>query len=166
MEFVQSCGRKGIYRTIYELEKESPTGEVNRSAVFLDTHVSKTMNDPESTSVSDIKLRLIKELVEANPDGQNDIENDAVALVCGPDSRGHVRGMGGGVSRTTLRASATVVETLRKVQQENRSLQSDIKLLIAESGKPTQKHTSTPLHQSLANIQNRISTPSYQSASQ
>ncbi|MCL7046031.1 hypothetical protein MKW94_024776, partial [Papaver nudicaule] len=165
-EFIHSCGRKGIYRTIYELEKESPTGEVPRSAIFLHTHVSKTMNDPESTSISDIKMRLIKELVEANPDSQNDIENDAVALVCGRDTSGHVRGMGGGVSRTNVRASATVVETLRKVQQENKSLQSDIQLLIAESGKHTQNHTSTPSHQSLPNIQNRTSTLSYQSASQ
>ncbi|MCL7033830.1 hypothetical protein MKW94_024066, partial [Papaver nudicaule] len=127
-------------------EKESPTGEVSRSAIFLDTHVSKTINDPESSSISDIKMRLIKELVEANPDCQNDIDNDAVALVCGRDA-GVVRGMGGGVSRSKLRASATVVETLRKVQQENKSLQSDIQLLIAQSGKPTQDHASTPSYQ-------------------
>ncbi|MCL7050754.1 hypothetical protein MKW94_007431 [Papaver nudicaule] len=166
MEFVSACGRKGIYRKIYDMEKESPTGEVNRSAIFLDTHISKTINDPESSSPSDIKMRLIKELVEAYPDGQKDIENDAVALVCGRDSRGYVRGMGGGVSRTQVRLSATVVETLRKVQEENKRLQSDNQSLLAQSGKHTQNHISTPSNQSVSNIQNRTSTPSYESASQ
>ncbi|RZC63076.1 hypothetical protein C5167_024822 [Papaver somniferum] len=143
LEFLHSCGRKGIHRKIYDLEKESPTGEVTRAAIFLDTHISKKINDPESSSISDIKMRLIKELVEANPDGQKDIGNDAVTLVCGRDTRGVVLGMGGGVSITKVRASAASVETLRKVQQENKSLQSDIHLLRTQYGLPTPNHTST-----------------------
>ncbi|KAI3959285.1 hypothetical protein MKW98_018875 [Papaver atlanticum] len=156
VEFIQSCGRKGIYRKIYELEKESPIGEVNRAAIFVETHFSKTINDPESSSISDTKLKLIKELVETNPDGQKDIDNDAVALVCGRDTRGVVRGMGGGVSRTKVLRAASV-ETLRKAQQENKSLQSDIHL---------PNHTSAPSNQSASHIQNCTSTLSNQSASQ
>ncbi|XP_026450366.1 uncharacterized protein LOC113350444 [Papaver somniferum] len=157
VEFIQSCGRKGIYRKIYELEKESPIGEVNRSAIFVETHFSKTINDPESSSISDIKMKLIKELVETNPDGQKDIENDAVALVCGRDTRGVVRGMGGGISRTKVLRAAATVETLRRVQQENKSLLSDIHLA---------NHTSAPSNQSASHIQNFTSTPSNQSASE
>ncbi|XP_026457050.1 uncharacterized protein LOC113357805 [Papaver somniferum] len=163
LEFLHSCGRKGIYRKLYELEKESPTGEVNRAAIFVDTHVSKNINDPESSSISDIKLRLIKELVEANPDGQKDIDNDAVAQVCGLDGKGVVRGMGGGVSRAKVLASAASVETLRKVQQENKSLQSDIDLLRSQLVAHTPDHTSTP---SASPIRNCNSVPSNQSASQ
>ncbi|KAI3898765.1 hypothetical protein MKW92_032185 [Papaver armeniacum] len=157
VEFIQSCGRKGIYRKIYELEKESPIGEVNRAAIFVETHFSKTINDPESSSISDIKMKLIKEFVETNPDGQKDIENDAVALVCGRDTRGVVRGMGGGVSRTKVLRAAASVETLRKVQQENTSLQSDIHV---------PNHTSAPSNQSASHIQKFTSTPSNQSTSQ
>ncbi|KAI3939494.1 hypothetical protein MKW92_013105 [Papaver armeniacum] len=72
-------------------------------------------------------MKLIKELVETNPDGQKDIENDAVAL------------------------------TLRKVQQENTSLQSDIHV---------PNHTSAPSNHSASHIQNFTSTPSNQSTSQ
>ncbi|KAI3916514.1 hypothetical protein MKW92_007585 [Papaver armeniacum] len=163
LEFLHSCGRKGIYRKLYELEKESPTGEVNRAAIFVDTHVSKNINDPESSSIADIKMRLIKELVEANPDGQKCIDNDAVAQVCGLDAKGVVRGMGGGVSRAKVLASAASVETLRKVQQENKSLQSDIDSLRLHLAVHTPNHTSTP---SASPIRNSTSTPSNQSASQ
>ncbi|KAI3876791.1 hypothetical protein MKX03_037458 [Papaver bracteatum] len=71
VELLQSCGRKGIARTIYDLDKESPTSEINRCVVFATTHVTKTINDPAK----------IKELVDANPEGQNDIYNDAIAKV-------------------------------------------------------------------------------------
>ncbi|XP_026388865.1 uncharacterized protein LOC113283741 [Papaver somniferum] len=156
-EFTQSCGRKGIFRKIYELEKASPTGEVNRAAIFVGTHTSR--ND-----LGEDKMKLVKELVEANPDGQKDIDNDAVALVCGRDSRGSVKGMGGGVSRTTIHASATTLEILRKVQQENKSLQSDLHLLRTQLGEHTPNHTSTPSSQSAPHTQNRTSIPSNQSA--
>ncbi|KAI3915758.1 hypothetical protein MKW92_033187 [Papaver armeniacum] len=165
LEFLHSCGRKGIHRKIYELEKESPTGEVTRAAIFLDTHISKQINDPESSSISDIKMRLIKELVEANPDGQKDIGNDAVAQVCGRDTRGVVLGMGGGVSITKVRASAASVETLRKVQQENKSLQSDIHLLRTQYGLPTPNHTSTVQTDDGLPTENYTTTPYTLSAS-
>ncbi|KAI3897668.1 hypothetical protein MKW92_038454 [Papaver armeniacum] len=79
VELLQSCSRKGISRAIYELEKESPTDEINRCVVFATTHVTKTVNDPASTSASDVKIRKIKELVDANPEGFNDIDNDAIS---------------------------------------------------------------------------------------
>ncbi|KAI3870182.1 hypothetical protein MKX03_025778, partial [Papaver bracteatum] len=79
VELLQSCGRKRISRTIYDLEKKSPTGEINRCVVFATTHVTKTINDLASTSASDVKIRKIKELVYANPEGQNDIDNDAIS---------------------------------------------------------------------------------------
>ncbi|XP_026388866.1 uncharacterized protein LOC113283742 isoform X1 [Papaver somniferum] len=156
LEFLHSCGRKGIFRKIYELEKENSTGEVSRAAMFVDTHFSKNMNDP--------KMRLVKELVEANPDGQKDIDNDAVSLVYGRDSRGSVKGMGGGVSRTVIHASAPSLEILRKVQQENKSLRSDLHLLRTQLGVHTPNDTSTPSNQSAPRTQNRTSTPPNQSA--
>ncbi|KAI3915755.1 hypothetical protein MKW92_033184 [Papaver armeniacum] len=155
VELIQSCGRTGIYRKIYEMEKESPTGEVNRAAIFVDTHVSKTVNDP--------KMRLVKELVEANPDGQNDIDHDAVALVYGRDSS-FIKGMGAGVSRTKIRTLAANSEVLRRVQQENKSLQSDIHVLQTLLGLHTPNHTSTPSNQSVAQTQNCTSALSNQSA--
>ncbi|KAI3957984.1 hypothetical protein MKW98_020626 [Papaver atlanticum] len=155
VELIQKCGRTGIYRKIYEMEKESPTGEVNRAAIFVDTHVSKTVNDP--------KMRLVKELVEANPDGQNDIDHDAVALVYGRDSS-FIKGMGAGVSRTKIRTLAASSEILRRVQQENKSLQSDIHVLRTQLGVHTPNHTSTPSNQSVAQTQIRTSALSNQSA--
>ncbi|KAI3907386.1 hypothetical protein MKW98_010736 [Papaver atlanticum] len=124
-------------------EKESPTGEINRCVVFATTHVTKTINDPASTSASDVKIRKIKELVDADPKGQNDIDNDAIAKTCGRDQKGYVRGMGGGVTKTQMRASALSRETLRKVQQENRSMHSDIDLLQTQVGTLVQRCISS-----------------------
>ncbi|KAI3855190.1 hypothetical protein MKW92_037926 [Papaver armeniacum] len=148
LQFLHSTGRTGLFRKIYNMEKESPTGEVDRAVVFVETHVTKTLNNPESSSISDVKLRKIKELVDANPNGQKDIDNDAVALICGRDAHGHVRGMGGGLSRTTMRASAPIAETLRKVWQENKSMQSEIHLLKTQHGTHMQDGVSTSSNQS------------------
>ncbi|XP_026423311.1 uncharacterized protein LOC113319261 [Papaver somniferum] len=148
LQFLHSTGRTGLFRKIYNMEKESPTGEVDRGVVFVETHVTKTLNNPESSSISDVRLRKIKELVDANPNGQKDIDNDAVALICGRDGHGHVRGMGGGLSRTTLRASAPITETLRKVLQENKSMQSEIHLLKTQHGTRMQDGVSTSSNQS------------------
>ncbi|KAI3875438.1 hypothetical protein MKX03_016865 [Papaver bracteatum] len=112
-----------------EVDKESPTGEINRCMVFATTHVTKTVNDPASIPASDVKIRKIKELVDANTEGRNDIDNDAIAKTCGRDQKGYVRRMGGGVTKTQMRASGLSRETLRKVQQENRSMRYDIELL-------------------------------------
>ncbi|XP_026388858.1 uncharacterized protein LOC113283735 [Papaver somniferum] len=173
IEFTHSCGRRGIYRKIYDLEKENPTGEVSRAAIFVDTHKPRNVNDP--------KMRLVKELVEANPDGQRNIDTDAVALVYGRDPRWLVRGMGGGVSRAMMRATAPCLEALHKRQQENRSLQSEIELLQTQfeiqtpgltstpsnqPAPPTQNCTSTLSNQSASHMQNRAATPSNQFASQ
>ncbi|KAI3894773.1 hypothetical protein MKW92_030760 [Papaver armeniacum] len=148
LQFLHSTGRTGIFRKKYDMEKESPTGEVNRAVLFVETHVTKTLNNPESSSISDVKLRKIKELVDADPNGQKDIDNDAVTLICGRDRHGHVRGMGGGLSRTTMHASAPIIETLRKVRQENKSMQSEIHLLKTQHGTCMQDGVSTSSNQS------------------
>ncbi|XP_026457054.1 uncharacterized protein LOC113357808 [Papaver somniferum] len=173
IEFTHTCGRRGIYRKIYDLEKENPTCEVSRAAIFLDTHKPRNVNDP--------KMRLVKELVEANPDGQKNIDNDAVALVYGRDPRGLVRGLGGGVSRAMMRATAPCLEALHKRRQENRSLESEIQLLRSQfeihtpshtstpsnqPAPPTQNHSPTLSNQSASHMQNRTATPSNQFASQ
>ncbi|MCL7036716.1 hypothetical protein MKW94_012006 [Papaver nudicaule] len=56
VELLHNCGRTGIYRKIYDREKESPIGEINRSLIFAETHLTKTANDPESTAAPDVKI--------------------------------------------------------------------------------------------------------------
>ncbi|RZC87003.1 hypothetical protein C5167_041935 [Papaver somniferum] len=51
--------------------------------------------------------------------------------------------MGGGVTKTQMRASALSRETLRKVQQENRSMRSDIDLLQTQVGTLVQRCISS-----------------------
>ncbi|RZC68213.1 hypothetical protein C5167_031470 [Papaver somniferum] len=131
VELLQSCCRKGIlaqYTTCIAAQRymhpESTVYLDGRIVVFATTYVTMTINDPASTSASDVKIRKIKELVDADPKGQNDIDNDAIAKTCGRDQKGYVREMGGGVTKTQMHASALSRETLRKVQQENRSMRS------------------------------------------
>ncbi|KAI3851236.1 hypothetical protein MKX03_002224 [Papaver bracteatum] len=143
VELLQSCGRKGISGIIYDLENMSPTGEINRCVVFAITHVTKTINDPTSTSASDVKIRKIKELVDADPKGQNDVDNDVIAKTCGRDQKGNVQGMGGGVTKTQMRSLASSRETLRKVQQESKSMRSDIDLLQTQVGTLVQRCISS-----------------------
>ncbi|KAI3846042.1 hypothetical protein MKW92_001026, partial [Papaver armeniacum] len=51
--------------------------------------------------------------------------------------------MGGGVTKTQMRASTLSRETLRKVQQENRSMRSDIELLQTQVGTLVQRCVSS-----------------------
>ncbi|KAI3849855.1 hypothetical protein MKW98_026769, partial [Papaver atlanticum] len=128
------------------LESRATTASFNLIAtedLFRKKRVQRTVNDPASTSASDVKIRKIKELVDANPEGQNDIDNDAIAKTCGHDQKGYVRGLGGGVTKTQMRASALSRETLCKVQQENRSMRSDIELLQTQVGTLVQRCISS-----------------------
>ncbi|XP_026423140.1 uncharacterized protein LOC113319057 isoform X2 [Papaver somniferum] len=163
LQFLHSTGRTGLFRKKYDMEKESPTGEVNRAVLFVETHVTKTLNNPESSSISDVKLRKMKELVDADPNGQKDIDNDAVTLICGRDRHGHVRGMGGGLSRTTMRASAPIIETLRKVRQENKSMQSEIHLFKTQHGTRMQDGISTSSNQSAPQVPDEFNVPAISS---
>ncbi|MCL7033589.1 hypothetical protein MKW94_003685 [Papaver nudicaule] len=134
VELLHNCGRTGIYCKIYNRDKDSPTGEINRPLIYAETHLTKTSNDPESTSAPDVKIRKILELVAADPDAQKDINNDVVAHVCGRDKKGYVRGIGGGLRKTQMLASAPSREILRNVEQENKSMRSDIELLKSQFG--------------------------------
>ncbi|MCL7042458.1 hypothetical protein MKW94_029616 [Papaver nudicaule] len=84
--------------------------------------------------------RKILELVAADPDALKDINND---VVCGRDKKGYVRGMGGGVTKTQMLASAPSRDILRNVEQENKSMRPDIELLKSQYGALVERCTSS-----------------------
>ncbi|RZC78368.1 hypothetical protein C5167_002555 [Papaver somniferum] len=118
-----STGRRGIAQRRHEMEQASPTGKVLRVDLYLATHVYQEMSEEdrlnfdllsyEVTSRDYVqKVRELNETYEFR--GETDLDKDAVAKVLGRDGRGVVRGFGGGVSKTELRASAVSRELLRK----------------------------------------------------
>lgn len=57
--------------------------------------------DTNSSTSSNEYVEKNRKLVEDDPYlGQNDLDNDPLAMVLGGDRKGYVRGMGGGVSKT------------------------------------------------------------------
>lgn len=77
--------------------------------------------------LSNENIDKIRRLVEDDPHlGQKDLDNDPVAMLCGRDLKGFVRGMGGGVSKTEIRASATSREISRQQLPKNKAMEADI----------------------------------------
>ncbi|MCL7038001.1 hypothetical protein MKW94_008792, partial [Papaver nudicaule] len=71
---------------------------------------------------------------------------------CGRERKGYVRGMGEGVTKTQMLASAPSREIHRNVQQENKSMQSDTELLKSQYGRVVQKCASSSSNQVKLNL--------------
>ncbi|CAH9063081.1 unnamed protein product [Cuscuta epithymum] len=53
-------------------------------------------------------------------------------MVCGIDGKGYVRGMGGGVTKTEIRASGPSREIARKEKQQHEMVSNEIQILREE----------------------------------
>ncbi|RZC47106.1 hypothetical protein C5167_040058 [Papaver somniferum] len=144
-----STGRRAIAKRRHEMEQASPTGKVLRVDLYLATHVYQEMSEEDRLNVSyEVTSRdyvqKVRELNETDEfRGETDLDKDAVAKVLGRDRRGVVRGFGGGVSKTELRASAVSRELLRKeklktaaVENRVRNLEETVEELRALSVSP------------------------------
>ncbi|XP_026386170.1 uncharacterized protein LOC113281597 [Papaver somniferum] len=120
---LHTTGRDGIARRRHVMEQQSPTGTVSRSVVYLATHVYQEipqehldLMDPNCYEIKCreyvAKIRELNELEQYRE--ETNLDKDAVATVLGKDGRGFVRGMGGGISKTELLASAVPREQLRQ----------------------------------------------------
>ncbi|RZC59738.1 hypothetical protein C5167_007043 [Papaver somniferum] len=152
LKAAHSTGRRGIAQRRHEMEQASPTGKVLRVDLYLATHVYQEMSeedrlhfDPLSYEVTSRDyVQKVRELNETDEfRGETDQDKDAVAKVLGRDGRGVVRGFGGGVSKTELRASAVSRELLRKeklkiaaVENHVRNLEETVEELRALSVSP------------------------------
>ncbi|RZC47235.1 hypothetical protein C5167_040199 [Papaver somniferum] len=101
LKAAHSTGRRGIAQRRHEMEQASPTGKQ--------------------------KVTELNETDEFR--GETDLDKDAVAKVLGRDGRGVVRGFGGGVSKTELRASAVSRELLRKEKLKTAVIENRVRNL-------------------------------------
>ncbi|CAH9128236.1 unnamed protein product [Cuscuta epithymum] len=127
---LHSSGRTGCARIAHKMKEESLTGDINRTELYLITHVRKVGSTSMSTSEG---LDQIRKLVADDPYlGHKDLDHDAVAMVCGPDGKGYVRGMGGGVTKTEIRASGPSREIARKEKKQHEVINNEIIILREE----------------------------------
>ncbi|XXG82199.1 hypothetical protein AAC387_Pa10g0197 [Persea americana] len=90
-----TSGRKGQARVAVELQ--NPDGLVTRTQVYLATHGRK------DGATGNQYLDEIDNLIQRDPTiVEKDLNHDPVALALGRDNRGRVRGLGMGVSKTTV----------------------------------------------------------------
>lgn len=133
-----STGRRGIAQRRHEMEQASPTSKVLRVDVYLATHVYREMSEEDRVQFDPLfyevtsrdYVRKVRELNETDKfRGQTDLDKDVVAEVLGRDGRGVVRGLGGGVSKTELRASAVSREQLRKEKLKTAAVENRVRNL-------------------------------------
>ncbi|KAL5715907.1 hypothetical protein ACHQM5_017666 [Ranunculus cassubicifolius] len=100
-----TSGRRGAARTRQDLMKQSATGKVTRTELFvaLHTKIDGSCPFPEARPTLD----AINEFVSICPSSINrDLDHDPVAKICGRDGNGRVRGYPSGVSKTQLNSMA------------------------------------------------------------
>lgn len=121
MKMPHTSGRKGQARVAEDLRKKFPDKEISRTDVFVETHTRK---DGSATCE---QLDKIKKTVMDDPSSAyNDLENDAVAQVLGLDTRGRVRGLGLGVSRTSMQHTHPYRIALREEQASRATMQTQM----------------------------------------
>ncbi|CAH9107582.1 unnamed protein product [Cuscuta europaea] len=92
---LHSSGRTGCARIAHKMKKDSPTGDINRTELYLVTHVRKDGSTSMSTSEG---------------------------LVCVRDGKGYVRGMGGGVTKTRYMLQVILEKLLARKRKNMKQL--------------------------------------------
>ncbi|KAF9616803.1 hypothetical protein IFM89_032653, partial [Coptis chinensis] len=125
MKLPHTSGRLGCARIEEELIKENPDGTVTRTHVFVATHTSK------DRSCLSLALRPTLRLVSLDPYlGEKDLDNDPVAKVIGRDGKGRVRGLGTGVTKTVVHASAPYIKIVEEEKRKHESTDENVKLVM------------------------------------
>ncbi|KAF9603404.1 hypothetical protein IFM89_035850, partial [Coptis chinensis] len=110
--------------------KESPDGTVTRTHVFVATYTSKDGSCP----FLELRPSLdeIKRLVSHDHPylGEKDLDNDPVAKVIGCDGKGRVRGLGTGVTKTVVHASAPYIKIVEEEKRKRESTDENVKLVM------------------------------------
>ncbi|KAF9613579.1 hypothetical protein IFM89_009249 [Coptis chinensis] len=125
MKTPHTSGRTGAARTAEALKKGNPFATVTRTDLYVAMHTRKdgSCPTPELTS----KVKQIKDITERDPSSINlDVDHDPVAQVYGPEKKGFVRGLGIGVSKTTLLHSAPAVDQLQQERMLRLSAEEQI----------------------------------------
>ncbi|KAL5727259.1 hypothetical protein ACHQM5_000475 [Ranunculus cassubicifolius] len=105
VKLLHTSGRRGAARTKQDLLKQSTTGMVTRTQLFVALHTPKdgSCSHPDTR----ITLDKIDLLLDLDPSmDEEDLDNDPVGVVCGHDGNGRVRGYSNGVTKTVLEAAA------------------------------------------------------------
>ncbi|KAF9601814.1 hypothetical protein IFM89_023345, partial [Coptis chinensis] len=129
MKLPHTSGRLGCARIEEELIKESPDGTVTRTHVFVATHTSKDGSCP----FLELRPSLdeIKRLVSLDPYlGEKDLDNDPVAKVIGRDGKGRIRGLGTGVTKTVVHASAPYIKIVEEEKRKHEITDENVKLVM------------------------------------
>ncbi|XP_026381069.1 uncharacterized protein LOC113275733 isoform X1 [Papaver somniferum] len=116
LKALHSIGRVGIASRREEMEKQNPIVQVTRVDLYLVTHVYQEVPEEDLANLDPLSYEKTVRELYAMEENRNEtpLDKDAVAKTFGVDGRGTVRGMGGGVSKTELRASAVSREQLRQ----------------------------------------------------
>ncbi|KAF9626433.1 hypothetical protein IFM89_033252 [Coptis chinensis] len=129
MKLPHTSGILGYARIEEELIKEILDGTVTRTHVFVATHTSKDGSCP----FLELRPSLdeIKRLVSLDPYlGEKDLDNDPVAKVIGRDGKGRVRGLGTGVTKTVVHASALYIKIVEEEKRKHEITDENVKLVM------------------------------------
>ncbi|XXG60995.1 hypothetical protein AAC387_Pa04g2759 [Persea americana] len=116
-----TSSRKGQARVADELQQQHLEREVTRCEIFIKTHYKK-----DGTASSHHVERLSR-LCDDDPSiTHNDIDNDGVAKVFGIDTRGRVRGLGLGVSRSIVHNSNPYKRAYEEEHKSHVALETEV----------------------------------------
>ncbi|KAF9588475.1 hypothetical protein IFM89_010501 [Coptis chinensis] len=121
-------GRKGSARLAHDMKKKNPNTLVTRTLVYVALHTNDDGTCPTEEHRDEVES--IKEIAAKDPSSTLlDLDHDPVARVYGPDSKGRVRGMGSGVTKRGLDASAPAKYQLKKQKEKESALVGEVENL-------------------------------------
>ncbi|KAF9621061.1 hypothetical protein IFM89_016085 [Coptis chinensis] len=119
-----SClGRKSAAVAKVEMAKEKwvPVSSITRLDQYMHNHKRKNGEHQD--------LELVEKLNDytaLHPESRETSVNDALTKVLGPDSRGHFRGLGEGVCKTTVKKMKVVAQQNLALKEVNRKLEKRV----------------------------------------
>ncbi|KAH9803018.1 hypothetical protein KPL71_001620 [Citrus sinensis] len=117
-EVVHSMGRLGYARKEHTMKKKSSNpSEITRVDVWIEGHLKK--NGQPVNEAASKALEKVRECHHSKDNARsNNIRNDAIAKVFGPEKRGQVRGLGFGATPTQLEAHIRSTGKVKELQNQ------------------------------------------------
>ncbi|XP_058071066.1 uncharacterized protein LOC131220112 [Magnolia sinica] len=138
------------------MRKENPNTIITRTDLFVATHSKSDGSYPAQTHLE--TAERILSIAGSDPSSKHkDLDHDPVSQVCGCDSRGRVRGMGLGISKTTMKVATPYIIEARLERNARMSIEAKF-----EASMTQMQEFRTIVEQQFAELRQQITYQSQQ----
>ncbi|KAK9137616.1 hypothetical protein Sjap_008210 [Stephania japonica] len=146
-KLAHTMSRKGYARLEEEMRVRSGGVDVTRADLWIEAHKNKK-GRPHSDKIARVVEKINECQMRSSTSTSQSINKDPIAQVFGPEHQGRVRGLGFGVTPTSVRATTQSSILIRKLQGDFQRLEEKheqlAELVRSQQMPPSSRRTKQP----------------------